>query len=76
MLDNVSFAAGQTREWSYDLIYEANPLVNIDVRDINKDRYHDIIIKPTDACQNRRQEWINTVFEDKRLYTGHVTDLG
>ncbi len=48
MLDNVPFSAGQTREWSYDMIYEATPLVTIDVRDFNQDSYRDIIIKPTD----------------------------
>ncbi len=75
MLDNVPFSAGQMREWSYDIIYEANPLVTIDVRDFNQDSYRDIIIKPTDGCQKRRQERTNTTLGKKRSYVGHTTDL-
>jgi hypothetical protein len=77
MLDNLSFAAGQTRTWSYDLTYAGGPLIDIDVREFNpEDEYPDIIILPTDSCRQLRQERINEVIGNNRSYQGNITDLG
>lgn len=75
MLDNLSFTAGQTRVWSYDLTYQGGPLVDIDIRTFNDDDYPDIIISPVDSCRQIRQEWVNENINEDRTYTGTITDL-